>query len=133
MSRILIFQNDNDYIKTDIKLEENAIWLSRTQSYELFGGAKSTISEYIRNIFNESELKQTSTIWKLRIVEVERIMEVSRKVGYYNLNVIIPVCFRVKSAQVTKFRIWARKKLSEFNSAVDMSRCIKNKTYLTQE
>jgi hypothetical protein len=34
--------------------------------------------------------------------------------NYYNLDVIISVGYRVKSAQVTRFRIWATQRLKEY-------------------
>lgn len=40
--------------------------------------------------------------------------EVSREVDCYNLDMIIALGFRVKSAQGTKFRIWATQKINEY-------------------
>jgi len=42
-SNILIYQNDNGNIKVDVKFEDENLWLSQTQIYEVFGKAKSTI------------------------------------------------------------------------------------------
>jgi hypothetical protein len=53
MSQMLIYQNENGDIKVDVRFEDNSIWLSQVQLCELFGKAKSTISEHIKNIFDE--------------------------------------------------------------------------------
>lgn len=48
------------------------------------------------------------------IVRQDGNRQVSRAVEYYNLDAIIPVGYRVKSAVVTRFRIWATQKLREY-------------------
>jgi hypothetical protein len=114
MSQMIIYQNENGDIKVDVRFEDNSMWLSQAQICELFGKAKATISEHIKNIFDECELSSDSTVRKFRTVQVEGNREVSRDVEYYNLDMIIAVGFRVKSAQGTKFRIWATGKLNEY-------------------
>jgi hypothetical protein len=47
-------------------------------------------------------------------VQNEGSREVSRKVAYYNLDVIISVGYRVKSLRGTQFRIWANQILKEY-------------------
>ncbi len=114
MNQMFIYQNEKGDIKVDVRFEDNSIWLSQAQLCELFGKAKSTISEHITNVFEEGELDENSTIRKFRTVQIEGNREVSRDVEYYNLDMIIAVGFRVKSPQGTKFRIWANTKLKEY-------------------
>ena len=47
-------------------------------------------------------------------VRVEGERKVTRKVEFYNLDVIISVGYRVKSKQGTQFRIWATTILREY-------------------
>jgi len=47
-------------------------------------------------------------------VQNEGGRKVSRKVAYYNLDVIISVGYRVKSLRGTQFRIWANQILKEY-------------------
>lgn len=114
MSEMLIYQNDSGDIKVDVRFEEKSIWLSQAQLCEVFGKSKATISEHISNIFNEGELTPTATVRKFRTVQIEGEREVSREIDFYNLDMIIAIGFRVKSAQGTKFRIWATKRLNEY-------------------
>jgi len=111
MSQILIYQNEKGNIKVDVRFEDNSIWLSQAQLCELFGKAKSTISEHIKNIFEESELEQNSVVRNFRTTANDGK---SYDVSYYNLDMIIAIGFRVKSPQGTKFRQWANKNLSEY-------------------
>lgn len=55
---ILIYQNENGNIKVDVMFEDGSIWLSQAQICEVFGKAKSTISEHIKAIFEEGELDE---------------------------------------------------------------------------
>ena len=55
---ILIYQNENGNIKVDVMFEDGSIWLSQGQLCEVFGKAKSTISEHIKAIFEEAELDE---------------------------------------------------------------------------
>jgi hypothetical protein len=72
-------------------------------------GAKSTINEHIKNIFEEGELIETSSLQKFGISEFQQ-----KTPNYYNLDVIISVGYRVKSIRGTQFRQWATKRLNEY-------------------
>jgi hypothetical protein len=111
---ILIYQNENGNIKVDVMFEDGSIWLSQAQICEVFGKAKSTISEHIKAIFEEEELSPISTVRNYRTVQKEGNREVERDIEYYNLDMIIAIGFRVRSSTGTKFRIWANDKLKEY-------------------
>lgn len=80
----------------------------------LFGKARTTITEHIRNVFAEGELEQNRTFRKFRQVRQEGNRAVDREPDYYNLDVIISVGYRVKSLRGTQFRPWATKRLNEY-------------------
>jgi len=63
---ILIYQKDNGNIKIDVRLEEETVWLTQAQMGQLFGKDKRTISEHIKNIFNEGELNENMVVRKFR-------------------------------------------------------------------
>ena len=116
-SDIIIYQNQDGNIKIDVRLEEETVWLTQDQMATLFGKAKSTINEHIKNVFAEGELDEKVVIRKFRITTqhgaiVGKTQEV--EVNGYNLDVIISVGYRVKSAQGTQFRIWATQRLKEY-------------------
>ena len=113
-SNILIYQNENGNIKVDVRFEDDSVWLNQAQICEVFGKAKSTISEHIKAIFDEGELDKNSTVRNYRTVQNEGSREVSRDVDFYNLDMIIAIGFRVRSKTGTKFRIWVKDKLKEY-------------------
>lgn len=115
-SDILIYQNHDGDIKIDVRLEEETVWLTQDQMATLFGKAKSTINEHIKNVFAEGELDEKVVVRKFRITTKHgaitgKTQEV--EVFGYNLDVIISVGYRVKSVQGTQFRIWATQRLKE--------------------
>jgi len=116
-SQLLLYQNPDGTIKIDVRLEDETVWLTQEQMAALFGKAKSTISEHIKNVFIEGELDEKVVVRKFRITTQHgaiagKTQEV--EVNGYNLDVIISVGYRVKSPQGTQFRIWATQRLKEY-------------------
>lgn len=108
-SNILIYQTEDGSTKIETQLQGDTVWLTQDQMATLFGKAKSTINEHIKNIYAENELEEASTIKKFGISEFQQ-----KAPNYYNLDVIISVGYRVKSLQGTKFRQWATARLQEY-------------------
>jgi hypothetical protein len=108
-SDIIIYQNPDGNIKIDVRIEEESVWLTQDQMATLFGKAKSTINEHIKNVYEENELQEAATMKKFGNSEFQQ-----KAFNYYNLDVIISVGYRVKSPQGTQFRIWATQRLKEY-------------------
>ena len=113
----LIYQNQDGSIKIDVRLEDETVWLTQEQMALLFGKAKSTINEHIKNVFAEGELNEEVAIRNFRITTPHGAVEGKTQqstVNLYNLDVVISVGYRVKSVQGTQFRIWATGRLKEY-------------------
>ncbi len=108
-SDLLIYQAPDGRIQIDVRLEDETVWLTQDHMAQLFGKAKSTINEHIKNIFAEGELVERLVIKKFGISEFQQ-----KAPYFYNLDVIISVGYRVKSQQGTRFRIWATQRLKEY-------------------
>ena len=63
---ILIYQNQEGNIKIDVRLEEETVWLTQAQICDLFLKSKATISEHIKNVFEEGELQEKAVVRKFR-------------------------------------------------------------------
>ena len=116
-SEMLIYQAPDGTIKIDVRLEDETVWLSQEHMAQLFGKSKKTISEHIRNIFEEGELDEQVVVRKFRITTRHGAIEgktQSQEVNFYSLDVIISVGYRVKSPQGTQFRTWATQRLKEY-------------------
>lgn len=113
-SEILIYQTEDGQTKIDVRMENETVWLSLNQMAELFQRDKSVISKHIKNVFDEGELSEDTTVAKFATVQNEGARTVEREIVYYNLDVIISVGYRVKSHRGTQFRIWATHRLREY-------------------
>lgn len=104
----LIYKDDSNNVKVDVLLINNDLWLTQNLIAELFGVARSTITEHINNIFETGELVENNTVGKTDVVNSKKPVKI------YNLDVIIAVGYRVNSKKATNFRIWATKILKEY-------------------
>ena len=117
MGEILIYQNDQGGMRLDVQLEDETVWLNQAQMAQLFGKARTTITEHISHIFKEGELEEKQVCRDFRHTTQHGAMKGKTQqaiVKHYNLDVIISVGYRVKSQQGTQFRIWATQRLKEY-------------------
>ena len=113
-NKIIIYQTQDGQTKIDVRLENETVWLTQNQMAELFQTTKQNVSLHIKNIFEEGELSENSTVKDYLTVQQEGNRKFSRNISYYNLDVIISVGYRVKSLRGTQFRIWATQVLKEY-------------------
>ena len=111
---IIIYRAEDNTVQLDVRMENETVWLSQQQMVQLFNSTKQNISLHINNIFREGELKKEATVKEYLTVQTEGNRQISRKVQYYNLDVIISVGYRVKSQRGVQFRQWANKILKDY-------------------
>ena len=111
---VIIYQSEDGKTKIDVRFVDESVWLTQLQLVKLFDSSKANISEHIKNIYEEGELDEESTVRKFRTVQIEGDREVTRTVTHYNLDMIISLGYRVKSIVATKFRRWATERLKEY-------------------
>ena len=90
-------------------MKDETVWLTQDQMSKLFGKARSTINEHIKNIYADNELDESDTMTKFGNSEFA-----DKTTNYYNLNMIISVGYRVKSKNGIIFRKWAANILKEY-------------------
>ena len=110
---ILLYNKADGTPFIEVRLEGETVWLSQQQIAELFGVARTTIVEHIHHVYEEGELEESATCRNSRQVRIEGTRKVSRDIPFYNLDVILSVGYRVKSATATRFRIWATERLRD--------------------
>ena len=113
-NEIVIYQSEDGKTKIDVKLEDETVWLSQQQMADLYDTTKQNISLHIKNIYDEEELIENSTVKEFLTVQKEGNRNVERKVKYYNLDMIISLGYRIKSKIATNFRKWATERLKEY-------------------
>ena len=115
-NEIVVFKPQNGNIEFQVILDNqhDTVWATEQQMMDLFGKARRTIGEHIKNIYSEGELEKDSTWRESRQVQKEGGRNIERKVSFYNLDVVISVGYRVKSQVGVEFRKWATSKLKEY-------------------
>lgn len=81
----LIYKDDNNDVTVNVLLINNDIWLTQNLIAELFGVARSTITQHINNIIRSGELDEKSNVEKTDVANSDKPVKI------YNLNVIIAV------------------------------------------
>lgn len=110
---VLVYEAPDGAVRVDVRLDRDTVWLTQDQMSGLFGRERSVITKHVRNVFREGELEPGATCAKFAQVQTEGGRTVNREIDHYNLDVIISVGYRVKSAQGTRFRQWATTTLRE--------------------
>ncbi len=111
---IIIYQTDDGLTKIDVKVQDETVWLSQQQMAELYDTTKQNISLHIKNVFDENELNENSTVKEFLTVQKEGNRSVERTIKFYNLDMIISLGYRIKSKVATNFRKWATERLKEY-------------------
>lgn len=102
--QIVLYESQDGETQVNVLLQGETVWLTQSQMVELFASSKANISEHIKHIFDEGELKEESVVRKFRTTAADGKTYSTK---HYNLDVIISVGYRVKSLRGTQFRIWA--------------------------
>ena len=110
---IVLYKPDEQF-QLEVRLQDDTVWLTQQQMVALFDSTKQNISLHINNIYKEGELQKEATVKEYLTVQNEGGRQVTRKVRYYNLDVIISVGYRVKSIRGTQFRQWANKIIKDY-------------------
>ena len=108
---IIIYQTEDGVTKIDVRFVDETVWLTQAQLVQLFQTSKANVSEHIKNIFAEGELDEESVVRKFRTTAADGK---NYLVSHYNLDMIISLGYRVKSAIATRFRRWATERLKEY-------------------
>lgn len=88
---LIIYEDKSEKIEIEAFLYDETLWLPLNKIADLFEKDKSTISEHIKNIFDEQELSKDSTVGNFPTVQIEGNRKVNRNIVYYNLDMIIAV------------------------------------------
>ena len=108
---VIIYRSEDGTIQLEVQLYEETVWLTQAQMDFLFETTRNNITIHVGNLFREGELERIS-------VCKESLLTASDgkpyKTKFYNLDVIISVCYRVKSKRGTDFRKWANKVIKDF-------------------
>jgi len=72
-SDIILYTTPKGDIKIEVFFQDETVWLTQKRMAELFGVEAHTINYHLKEIFKSGELREKSTIRKIRVVQAERI------------------------------------------------------------
>ena len=113
--QFLLYDDPSENNNINVVIKDDTIWATQKTIAELYGVQTPAISKHLKNIYEEGELEDSTTISKIEIV-VNRGFRgaVKEDMFFYNLDAIISVGYRVNSRKATRFRQWATRTLNEY-------------------
>jgi hypothetical protein len=93
-SRMLLYRTEDGRTRTEVRLQEETVWLNQSAMAELFQSTKQNISWHLKNIFNEGELEENRVIKEYLTTAAD---SKNYRTKFYNLEAIIAVGYRVRS------------------------------------
>ena len=109
-----MYQSEDGRTRIAVRIEGESTWLSQAAIAELYQTTPQNITLHIRNIYADGELKEAATCKDYLQVRKEGAREVERSIRHYNLEMILAVGYRVRSARGVQFRRWATQILREY-------------------
>ena len=74
--QFLIYSTPEENVRIDVVVKDENIWVTQKAMAELFGVKVPAISKHLKNIFEEGELQQESTISKMETVQNEGVRSI---------------------------------------------------------
>jgi len=105
---IVLYQPEGE-VRLEVRVENETVWLNRQQLALLFNRDIKTIGKHITNALKEE--CQNSVVAKIATTADDGK---KYQVEHYDLDIILSVGYRVKSANGIKFRRWASQVLRDY-------------------
>src|SRR5690554_8086964 len=103
MSELILYTSDDGETKLHLRVETDTIWLSQLEIAELFQTTKQNVSLHAKNIFEDGELGQDSVVKESLTTAADGK---NYRTKLYNLDLILAIGYRVRSARGVQFRQW---------------------------
>ncbi len=114
MSDLIVYRTDDGLAQVSLRALDGSVWLTQAEIAELFQIRPQAVTQHIRAIYAETELRPEATCKEDLQVRTEGARQVQRKLLTYRLDIILAVGYRVRSPRGTQFRQWATRHLAEF-------------------
>ena len=110
----VLYTTDDGQTRVEMRAEGGTLWLSQAEIGTLFQTTPQNVTQHVKAIYAEGEADPEATCKSGLQVRREGERVVRRTVRFYNLDVILAVGYRARSARGTQFRQWATAHLSEY-------------------
>ncbi|MBL1275724.1 MAG: virulence RhuM family protein [Ectothiorhodospiraceae bacterium] len=113
-SEFILYQTPDGQTQIQLKAHEGTIWLTQAEIATLFKTSTQAITQLLKSIYSDGEMTPEATCKECLQVRQEGKRQVKRQLKSYNLEMILTVGYRVRSARGIQFRQWATEHLSEY-------------------
>src|SRR2546422_9621324 len=93
--QFLVYSAEDGRVKIEVRLENETVWLTQQHMADLFQTSKQNVGQHLKNIFEEGELAENSVVKNFFTTATDGK---DYRTNFYNLDAIISVGYRVKSA-----------------------------------
>ncbi|PQA74037.1 virulence RhuM family protein [Brucella oryzae] len=111
---LILYTTEDGRSRIELRTIDGTAWMTQAQMAELFQTSPQAMTQQISSIYEEQELNEEATCKELLQVRTEGNRTVSRALKHYNLDMILAVGYRVRSARGVQFRRWATTTLTEY-------------------
>lgn len=108
---LILYITEDGLTKIEFRPIDGTVWLTQIEIADLFMTSKQNVSLHLKNIFESKELDAQSVVKKSLTTASDGKSYLTKT---YNLDAILAVGYRVKSARGTQFRTWATTTLREY-------------------
>lgn len=108
---LILYTTEDGRDRIELRAQDGTVWLSLNRIADLFERDKSVISRHIANVFDDGELAEDSVVANFATTAADGK---TYQVDHYNLDMILAVGYRVRSARGVQFRRWATTTLTEY-------------------
>lgn len=113
----LLYETEDGRTRGECRFVDDSLWLTQALMAELFQTSPQNITLHLKALYSEGEIALEATCKSYLLVRSEGGRQVRRTVEFYNLDAILAVGYRVRSARGTQFRQWATERLREYLTA----------------
>lgn len=111
---LILYTAEDGSVSIQLRAIGGTVWLTQADIASLFETTPQNITQHTKAIYAEGELSEGATCKELLQVRQEGARAVNRSLKHYNLDMILAIGYRVRSARGTQFRQWATTHLREY-------------------
>lgn len=111
MSELILYTSDDGQTRLQLRVASESIWLNQMEIAQLFQTTKQNVSPHAKNIIKDGELQEVSVV-KETLTTASDGKRYRTKI--HNLDLILAIGYRVRSARGVQFRQWTSTHLKEF-------------------
>ncbi|KIZ43708.1 MULTISPECIES: virulence RhuM family protein [Rhodopseudomonas] len=108
---LILYRTEDGRDAIQLRLVDGTVWLTQAEIALLFDTTKQNVSLHFKSIFADAELAEGAVVKESLTTAADGKRYATK---LYNLNAILAVGYRVRSARGVQFRRWATEVLNDY-------------------